>query len=103
MGFEGFVVSDCGAIGFMVTNHKWARPNGTAYTAAEATAASVAAGLDLNCGGMFGSHLRDVYDAGTVTPAMVDAAARRVVRGYFELGLFQDTAAAKADWRRPFP
>ena len=80
----------------MRPHHGWSRPNGTAYTAAEATAASVAAGLDLNCGGMFGSHLRAVYDAGAVTPAMVDAAVRRVVRGYFELGLFQDTAAARA-------
>ena len=59
LGFDGFVITDCGAIGFMTSNHHWSRANGTAYSAVEATAASVNAGTDLCCGSAFSNHLTD--------------------------------------------
>ena len=46
MGFEGIVITDCGAIGMMTGNHHWNHSNGTAYTPVEATAAATA---EINC------------------------------------------------------
>jgi beta-glucosidase len=102
MGFNGIVITDCGAIGMMTGNHHWAHPNGTAYTAVEATAAALAAGTDLNCGSSYGSQLPTAFAKGLVTLAQLDTAVARSMMGHLELGLFQDTAAAAIDPRRQF-
>ncbi len=48
-GFAGYVVSDCGAVADIWEHH------GAAATAAEASAAAVKAGTDLNCGRTYDS------------------------------------------------
>ena len=103
MGFEGIVITDCGAIGMMTGNHHWNHSNGTAYTPVEATAAAMAAGTDLNCGSAYGADLREAWAAKMVTIEMLKQAAGRAVYGWLELGLFQDTAAAALDARRQVP
>jgi beta-glucosidase len=103
MGFKGIVITDCGAIGMMTGNHHWNHSDGTPYTPVEATAAAMAAGTDLNCGGAYGATLRQAYNESKVTLAMLKQAAGRAVYGWMELGLFEDTAAAAADTRRQFP
>ena len=100
MGFEGIVITDCGAIGFMTSTHKWNHSDGSPYTEVEATAAALRAGTDLNCGGAYGSHLPTAYAQKLVTLAQLDIALNRSLTGHYELGLYQDTAAAAADPRR---
>ena len=57
LGFDGIVITDCGAIGFMISNHKWRHADGTPYNLTQAVAASLAAGTDLNCGGAYNSEV----------------------------------------------
>ena len=103
MGFEGIVITDCGAIDFMTSTHKWKHAsNGSAYTAVEATAASLRAGTDLNCGSAYANSLPAAYEASLVTRAQLDTAVGRSMLGHLKLGLFQDTAAAAADGRRKY-
>lgn len=56
IGFEGIIITDSGAIKFMVQDHKWQHPEGRRYTLKEAVAASVAAGTDLNLGEQVALH-----------------------------------------------
>ena len=100
MGFEGIVITDCGAIDFMISNHHWKHPNGTAYTPVEATAASLRAGTDLNCGGAYPSNLPTAYQRSLVTTEQIDTAVGRAVYGHMELGLYHDSKAAASDPRR---
>jgi hypothetical protein len=92
-----------GAIGMMTGNHHWNHTNGSAYTAVEATAAAMAAGTDLNCGGSYGSNLKQAYSESKVTLAMLKQAAGRAIYGWMELGLFDDTKTTAADTRRQYP
>lgn len=80
-GFDGHVVSDCGAIGHIHNEHGWTA------TAAESSAKAVAAGCDLNCGGTY-ITLIDAVKEGLITEAQVDRALHRVLRTRFRLGLF---------------
>ena len=102
LGFNGIVITDCGAIDFMTSTHKWAHSNGTQYTAVEATAASLRAGTDLNCGSAYSKSLPAAYAANLVTRAQLDTAVGRAVMGHLKLGLFEDTVAAAADPRRKY-
>ena len=103
MGFDGIVISDCGAIGMMTGNHHWKHTNGTPYTGVEATAAAMAAGTDLNCGRSYRDQLPTAYQQGMVALEQLQAAVGRIVFGYLELGLMEDTATAAADPRRQIP
>jgi len=88
-GFNGFVVSDCGAPGFLVTNHKYFQ------TLDSSAVACMNAGLDLECGGycndncfVYKNYLKQVYDKGLVTQSQIDTAAYRVLRARFKMGVF---------------
>ena len=103
LGFEeGIVITDCGAIGFMTSNHKWAHANGTLYSSLEATAATLRAGTDLNCGDAYAANLPAALEAGMVNHSEIDRAVGRVLTGHFELGLFSDAKTAATDSRRNF-
>jgi beta-glucosidase len=82
-GFDGYFVSDCGAIDDIATGHHFARTN------VEAVALAVKAGTDLAC------DMKDEYldipkavRAGLLTEAEVDAALKRVLAGRMRLGMF---------------
>lgn len=88
-GFDGFVVSDCGAIGFVVSEHK--------YLSSEelAAAASINAGVDLECAGYCGHNcfvyknfLKNALNSGIVSEAQIDSAVYRVLKSRFRLGFF---------------
>ena len=89
-GFNGYVVSDCGAPGLLYSDHH--------YTAnrEEAAQKSLQAGLDLECGGycpecfIYTDYLPKAYNKGLVTEAEIDKAAFRVLRARFKLGIFDD-------------
>ena len=80
-GFDGHVVSDCGAIYDIYANHKFAG------TSEEAAAAAVKAGDDLCCGTDYNSLTRAVK-AGLITEKEIDVAVARLLKARFQLGLF---------------
>jgi beta-glucosidase len=82
-GFQGYVVSDCGAIRdiYNSTAHNY-KP-----TAAEASALAVKAGTDLTCGTEYRS-LVDAVKAGLITEAEIDVSVQRLFVARFKLGMF---------------
>ena len=80
-GFDGHVVSDCGAIYDIYANHKFAD------TPEAAAALAVKAGDDLCCGTDYNSLLRAV-NKGLISEKEIDAAVSRVLEARFRLGLF---------------
>jgi beta-glucosidase len=81
-GFEGYVVSDCGAIHDMVSGHHFLE------TGAEAAARGILAGCDLNCGNYYSSHLREALKLGLIGEKDLDRALKRVLSARFKLGEF---------------
>jgi hypothetical protein len=81
MGFDGFVVSDCGAIGNLVTESHWS-PNISA-----AVADSIIAGNDVNCGPDYAS-IPSVVAEGLLSESDVDRALARTLGVRFRLGVY---------------
>jgi beta-glucosidase len=79
--FDGYVVSDCGAIGDIYLRHK------VAGTAAEGVAMAVKAGTDLNCGVEY-LNLGDAVAKKLLPESDIDQAVRRLLRARFRLGMF---------------
>jgi len=80
-GFDGHVVSDCGAIYDIWANHKFTP------TPEEAAAAAVKAGDDLCCGADYNPLVRAVTK-GLISEKEIDTAVGRVLEARFRLGLF---------------
>ncbi|MEK7475004.1 MAG: glycoside hydrolase family 3 C-terminal domain-containing protein [Candidatus Coatesbacteria bacterium] len=80
--FDGFVVSDCGAIDDLVGGHGW-RSN-----LPEAAGTAVKAGCDLDCGTTFAKALPVALRREYISPADFDRAVGRLMRARFRLGLF---------------
>lgn len=81
-GFKGYVVSDCGAIYDMIYNHHFFK------TGAQAAAASIRAGCDLNCGLSYRQYLGKALDEGLLDVKDLDSALTRVLSARFRLGEF---------------
>jgi beta-glucosidase len=80
-GFEGHVVSDCGAILDFYKFHSYTK------TEAEASAIAVKAGTDLDCGVEYKSLLQAAKD-GLITEAEIDVSLKRLMMARFRLGMF---------------
>ena len=80
-GFDGHVVSDCGAIYDIFGNHKFTP------TPEEAAALAVKAGDDLCCGTDY-NNLVHAVKRGLISTAEIDTALSRVLTARFRLGLF---------------
>ncbi len=81
-GFNGFVVSDCGAITAMVWGHH-VKP-----TDAAAVVSGLRAGCDLNCGKAYAEQIAEAVRRGSLAEADVDRALGRVLTARFRLGMF---------------
>ncbi|HEU5056213.1 MAG TPA: glycoside hydrolase family 3 N-terminal domain-containing protein [Kofleriaceae bacterium] len=81
-GFDGVVVSDCGAIDDIAGGHR------VVATRMEAAARALRAGCDLECGGCY-KQLGDALAAGLVGEADIDGAAVRVLTTRVRLGTFE--------------
>ena len=90
-GFEGHVVSDCGAIRDFYTDHK------VVETPAQAAALAVNNGCDLNCGRVF-EHLLDAVNQGLLSEEAVDRAVKRLLRARFKLGMFDPEELVPFNW-----
>lgn len=80
-GFDGYVVSDCGAIRDIFANHQ------VVGTPEEAAAMAVTNGCDLNCGEVYKSLLIAVAK-GLIAEATIDKAVTRLFTARFRLGMF---------------
>jgi len=80
-GFDGYVVSDCGAIHDIHKHHKKAKN----YRAAAALAVNV--GCDLNCGGTY-TFLESAVSKGLVTEATLGRSVQRLFQARIRLGMF---------------
>lgn len=79
-GFSGHVVSDCGALWDFVNGHKVAK------SPAEVAAMAVKAGLNLECGNLWG-HLHEAVDQKLLSEQDIDKALLPVMMTRLKLGL----------------
>ncbi len=89
LGFDGFVVSDRGAIPRL----KWQR---LAEDDAEASALAIKAGCDVDegCLPMHSAGLAEAFRRGLIDESDLDRAAGRILKVKFEIGLFEHPYAA---------
>ena len=88
-GFEGYIVSDCGAIRDIHENHKITK------TAPEAAALAVKSGTDLNCGWVYNPALLKAVEEGLITEEEIDASVKRLFTARFKLGMFDPPEMVK--------
>ena len=81
LGFDGYIVSDCGAIEDFHSGHKVVK------TAEEAAAKGVRSGTDLNCGDQYRT-LVDAVEEGLVSEQEIDVAVKRLMLARMKLGMF---------------
>jgi beta-glucosidase len=82
--FDGYVVSDCGAINDIHQYHKVTKKP------SESAAMAVRNGCDLNCGEVY-PHLLEAVEEGLITEEEIDVAVTRLFQARFRLGLFDDS------------
>ena len=80
-GFDGYIVSDCGAIEDIYQRHHFVK------TAEEAAALAVKRGTDLECGDTYKSLVSAVKQ-GLISEAEIDRALKRLFEARFKLGMF---------------
>ncbi len=80
-GFDGYVVSDCGAIRDIYKYHQ------VVDTPEEAAALAVKAGCDLNCGSIYPALVEAVAQ-GLIDEPVIDRAVIRLFTARFRLGMF---------------
>lgn len=81
--FDGYVVSDCGAIGDIYNNHK------VAESKEEASAIGLKGGCDLNCGSYY-LNLGTAEKSGLVSSEDIDRALKRLLIARFRMGMFDN-------------
>ena len=80
-GFQGYVVSDCGAVGDIYRSHKYVATEG------DAAVVAVKAGTDLTCGNEYRTLVEEVK-AGHIPETDITRAAVRLFTARFRLGMF---------------
>jgi beta-glucosidase len=83
-GFNGFFVSDLGAVEGLVHSHR------VAESLEQASNLSLSAGVDVDLGGRAYQSLSSVINEGELDIAVIDSAVSRVLRIKFEMGLFEN-------------
>ncbi len=86
--FDGYIVSDCGAIGDIYQHHK------IVPTAEEASALAVKSGCDLECATTYQS-LKEAVAKKIITEAEIDVAVKRLFTARFKLGMFDPPEMVK--------
>jgi beta-glucosidase len=81
LGFDGYIVSDCGAIYDFHTGH------GVVENSEEAAALGIRSGTDLNCGDQYRA-LVGAVEKGLVSEQEIDVAVKRLMMARMKLGMF---------------
>ena len=84
-GFEGYVVSDCGAINDIYENHK------IVNTQEQAAALGIRRGCDLNCGSVYQRTLKTAVAQGIIGIKEIDLSVYRLMLARMKLGMFDPT------------
>jgi beta-glucosidase len=79
--FQGYVVSDCGAVGDITAGHRFTSDN------EHGAAVAVQAGTDLDCGKEYVALINAVQD-GLIKESEIDTAMKRLFMARFKMGLF---------------
>lgn len=83
-GFDGFVITDCGAINMLASGHD------VAGDGEQAAVLALKAGVDMEMSGeMFGKYLESAVEHQLLEVSVLDNAVRRVLSIKFKLGLFE--------------
>lgn len=82
--FDGYFVSDCGAIEDFHSGHK------ITSCKVESAALALKNGCDLNCGKMY-RYLQKAYELGMITDGEIDQAVRHVLMTRMRLGMFDSS------------
>ncbi|WP_017730211.1 glycoside hydrolase family 3 N-terminal domain-containing protein [Nafulsella turpanensis] len=86
-GFDGHVVSDCGAIVDFYEGHE------VVPGPVEAAALALKSGVNLNCGSVYYPHLVEAVKQGLVSEAEVDEKLATLLKTRFRLGMFDPEEA----------
>jgi len=84
-GFDGYVVSDCGAVEDFDQHHK------ITADGAESAAMAVNNGCDLCCGSVF-AKLNEAHKRGLITEETITESCYRLILARMKLGMFDDDA-----------
>jgi beta-glucosidase len=87
-GFDGYVVSDCGAIADIFRGHK------LVSTADSAAAMAVKSGTDLECSNVY-RNLKKAVETKLITEAELDVSLKRLFTARFRLGMFDPPEMVK--------
>ncbi|PUZ45777.1 hypothetical protein GQ55_8G251900 [Panicum hallii var. hallii] len=87
-GLDGYIVSDCDSVDVFFRDQHYTR------TTEDAVAATLRAGLDLDCGPFLAQYTEAAVAAGKVSDADVDAALLNTVAVQVRLGMFDGDPAA---------
>lgn len=82
-GFDGFFVSDLGAVGGIVAHRQ-------AASLPEAASFALNAGVDVDLGGTGYARLSEAIKQGLVDISTIDHAVKRILKVKFEMGLFEN-------------
>jgi beta-glucosidase len=84
--FEGYMVSDCGAIRNIYKDHKYVK------TGPEAAALAVRTGCELNCGITYRFSLKKAVEENLITEGEIDQAVTKLFLARMKLGQFDPPA-----------
>lgn len=82
--FQGYIVSDCGAIQDFYEK----KAHNMVATPEEAAAMAVQAGTDLNCGSVYARSLLNAVNKGLITESEIDRSVKRLMMARMKLGEF---------------
>ena len=89
-GFKGHVVSDCGAINDIKSNHKFT------LTDEESVAYAIKGGVDLNCGNLY-RKIPSAVKKGLLNEKDVDKSLKRLLVTRYKLGMFEKKGSGPYD------
>ena len=93
-GFDGFVISDCGALANLVEKQ------GIVQTMSEAAALGIRAGVSMNCGTTYHDWAVKALERGLIKESQLDQSVRAILRAKFRLGLFEHPEPDKMVWEK---
>ncbi|KAA6330911.1 beta-glucosidase [termite gut metagenome] len=97
-GFNGFIVSDCGAIGNLT-----ARKHYTAVDYIDAANQALAAGIATNCGDVYNNkEVIAAANRGELDMENLDNACRTMLSTMFRKGLFENNPSKSLDWNKKY-
>ena len=98
-GFDGFIVSDCGAIGNLTS-----RKHYTAVDYIEAANQALAAGIATNCGDVYNNkEVIEAANEGKIDMENLDNVCRTMLSTMFRNGLFENNPSRALDWEKIYP